>query len=190
MSKERHQSRSGGALASASSPPPDGSTAPSPPPLDESTTLPSFPPQPDGLTTSHSLPPFQDGPPRLSTSSHPDSEWSLQEIPTHPDEPPVSSLPSVPTMDNIGTNPTLRELVRDMVQQRQHSEALEQSANNGNSVAKKTVAGFLVLAVAGSWLTYYFRHRKHQHRTIDPDWYVSDPPLLLQTPKLPESQAF
>jgi hypothetical protein len=40
---------------------------------------------------------------------------------------------------------------------------------------KKFVGGVAVLSIAGSVLAYYRLHN-HHHRTIDPDWYVSDPP--------------
>ena len=47
----------------------------------------------------------------------------------------------------------------------------------------KIVRGLAILVIGGSLIAYY-RHRNHQHREIDPDWYASNPShTFLQTPK-------
>ena len=176
MSKEQYQSRSDG-------PPPDGSTtSPSSPP-------PPPPPPPDasGSTASHSSPQLPDGPPPLYTSSPPDREASLHELPTHPDEPttlPVSPLPAeiapaagqpvpVPWPSTPGGNAASasRQRLRNRWElERAVDRALMERAGPW---LKKVGVG---LAIIGG--TYgaveFFRHRNQHRRTIDPDRYVSN----------------
>ena len=183
MSKERHQSRSDDATTLGSSPPP-------PPPPDESTTpSSSLPPLPDGLTTSHSSPQLSDGPhlregdfhewsptsfhewsptpldvpPLLYSSSHSDGEGTLQELPPPGEIVPVGPPPVANPPLSAEDEASIRHL-RSIIEMRQAARTF----------VKKVAISTVTLAVTAGIVLYY-RHRKHRHRAIDPDWYVINP---------------
>jgi hypothetical protein len=176
MSKERGESGSDGSTPSDSSPPPP------PPRPDGSTPLHSSPPLPDGPMPSHSSPPLPDGSTVLDVSSPSDGEAPLHGRPTPPggpaslavSSPPgrTAALPVVPAIDRHG-------MLAAVFPSR---EALSQRLE---SLMDKAFIGGAVFLLAGGSVLYSLLHK----RTIDPEWYVSNPlPPLLQTPKRPESQ--
>ena len=197
MLEERHQSRSDGATASPSSPrsgrrmvpyspsSPDGS---SPPPGWR--MAPISPPSPDGSSPSdregslHEWSPTSPELPAYLFDSSPSEEGSLHELPIHADEPsqptslPASSPP--PPEDEVvqaAGQPVPLAWQGDpatMARVRQVAEAHQRTRQRVDTLLKKTASGVLILVIAGSMIAYY-RHRNHRHRTIDPDWYVSNP---------------
>ena len=192
VSKEQHQSRSNGATASPSSPPPDRSTTShfSLPPPDESTTSDSSPllssrPPPlyasspsDGEVDLHESPTPPSGPSSLSASSSSDGEGSLHELLTRPGEPTSLAVSSPPGETDGLAWPSTHggpygrdDVVRLMI------GAQRSIRRTANTWVKKVVAGIVIIGIA-SGVVAYFLHRTPHRRTIDPDWYVSNPSYL------------
>jgi hypothetical protein len=179
MPKERHQSRSNGATASPSSPPPDGSTSSDSLPLLPSRPPPLYSSSPsDGEADLHESPTPPSGPSSLSASSSSDREGSLHELLTHPGEPTSLAVSSPPgETDGLAWPSTLGrpygrdDVVRFMI------GAQRSIRRTANTWVKKVVAGIVIIGIA-SGVVAYFRHRNPHRRTIDPDWYVSNPSYL------------
>ncbi|KAI0274085.1 hypothetical protein BGY98DRAFT_996467 [Russula aff. rugulosa BPL654] len=191
MSKEQHQSRSDGAISSPSSPPPDEpTTSHSSPLLTEGlpplyTSSPSEG-EPDSWTDFHNLP----IPPSLHASSSPDIEGPSHELPTHPGEItslPVSSPPGeiVPATDQPVHGPWPSTLERPVgpedeavIRRLRWMIDVRRVVQEGAiPFATKFFTGIIILGTAGGVVAHY-RHRNHHNRTIDSDWYVSNPSHL------------
>jgi hypothetical protein len=175
MSKERHQSRSDEATASPSSPPSsDGEGS-----LHGLPTLPHVPASlydsssSDGEGSLHGLPTPPHVPASLYDSSSSDGEGSLHELPTHPDEP-TSSAVSSPSGEIVPVgSPSVSQGDADAVD-RLMMEAGLRTDQDFRNYRNKIVSGVAVLTIAGIAIGYSQLHN-HHHRTIDRDWYVSDP---------------
>ena len=166
MLKQQHQSRSNGATASPSSPPPDEPTT-----SDSSPLLPSRPPplyasplDGEASESLHGSPTPPGGPASLVVTS-----------------PPDETVPGTDRPVPVGTAPILQG---DTAATRTHVnlpvagdpavivEMLE-------TLAKKVAIGTSVLIISGGLIlaARSLSHNKHRdHRAIDPDWYVFTPP--------------
>jgi hypothetical protein len=179
MSKEQHQSRSDGATSSPSSPPPDEpTTSHSSPLLPEGlpplyTSSPSEG-EPDSWTDFHNLP----IPPSLHASSSPDGEGPSHELPTHPGEiVPATDQPVHGPWPSTLEGPVGPEDEAVIRRLRWMIEVRRVVRERAIPFATKLVAGVIILGTAGGVVAHY-RHRNHHNRTIDSDWYVSNPSYL------------
>ena len=174
MLKEQHQSRSNGATASPSSPPPLYASSPS-----------------DGEGSLNGSPTPPGHPASLYPSSPSDEEASLHEGLTPPSGPApltVSSPPGeiVPATDqpvsvHLASTPQENTAVthaHDMSAPHPRPPltivTTEEANRIFNTYLKTLTIGVAVIIISGGLVAYY-RHCNLHHRTIDLDWYVSNP---------------
>jgi hypothetical protein len=120
----------------------------SPTPPSEPASLPS-----DGEEDLQESPTPSSGSASLHASSPSDGEEHLYESPTPPSEP-ISSAVLQPAPDpNMEAERALR--IRE-----------------AQWYLGRIIGGVALISFAGGWIVY---SRHHHHRTIDPDWYVSNP---------------
>jgi hypothetical protein len=171
MLKQQHQSRSNGARASPSSPPPDESMTSDSSPLLPSRPSPLYASSPlDGEASEslHGSPTPPGGPASLVVSSPPD------EIVPGTDRPvPVRTAPILQG-DTAATRTHVNLPVAG-----DHEAMVEML----ETLAKKVVIGTSVLIISGGLIlaarSLSLSHNNHwHHRAIDPDWYVSTPSRL------------
>ena len=178
ISKGQHLSRSNEATASPSSPPTDGSTTSpsSPPPLDESTTSHSSPVLPEELPPLYTSSPSE-GEPDSWTDFHnlamPPSGLPSLPVSSPPGEIVLATDQPVPVLP--GWSSQQEADAASLIRLREMMEANRVLRQTTRTVAMKFAGGLAILGITGGMIAYY-RHRNHHHRTIDLDWYVSNPP--------------
>jgi hypothetical protein len=121
---------------------------------DGDTAGPSSPPPQDGSTTAHSSPLSPDGSPPSHVSSPPDGEGSLRESPT-----PQENTEATHAHDMLDAHPMPAP------------PPIEETRELLNTYIKKLAVATAAITISGGLLAYYGIHI-HNHRTIDPGWYV------------------
>jgi hypothetical protein len=163
MADERRQSTLDGPTPSDSSPPS----------LDGSTPLHSSPLLPDESLPSHSSPPLPGGSTAPDAS---DGEAPLHGRPTPPGGPASLAVSSPP-----GGTAALPDVPATRMDLHGMLAAVFPSRNvllqRFGTLLDKSVIGGIVFAIAGGSILYS-KLSNPSRRTIDPDWYVSNPPLL------------
>ena len=191
MSKERRQSSSEAAAEGPTPshsflPPPDGLTRShsSPALLDGSTPL--YATLPDWQASLHEVLTPPGGPASLAVSSPPGEivPATDQPVPVHsPTSTPLDyTLPSEPaTGHRVPPRPLTQFQIYTMVNQvngrleaQGDTQRIIDARQMIKALWKKAVAGLAVIGITGGVVAYY-RHLNHVHRTVDPDWYVSNP---------------